>query len=132
LAQPAIITLPEGEPIPIVPGNPVTRPQGVTLDSEGSAYPGQPGVAAPGLFGAATPGGPFSGLDHAAVGDEFTLEQHLTGNGGAFDCVQHWRIVRISPTDEPWTGPTDLRLIGFAPQGAAGPDLQFWVDAHPA
>ena len=60
LAQPASITLPGGNAIPIVPGNPITQSGAVTLDSDGSTYPGQAGPAASLLWGAANPGGPFA------------------------------------------------------------------------
>lgn len=133
LAQPATITLPASNAIPIVPGNPITEPQSVTLDSDGSTYPGQASNAASLLWGASTPGGPFSGLDRLAVGQVVTLRQTLRTPSGPFDCIQHWRIVRLfTPPVKPWTEPTLLRLVGFAPHGQAGPTVQFYVDAVPA
>jgi hypothetical protein len=132
LAQPATITLPDGHAVPIVPGNPITQPQSVTLDSDGSTYPGQASTAASLLWGAATDGGPFSGLDAAAVGDTITLHQAASA-ASPVDCTQQWRIVRIfTPPVAPWSEPTLLRLVGFAPQGASGPNVQFYVDAVPA
>lgn len=134
LAQPATITLPGGDAIPIVRGNPISEPDGITLDSEGATYPGQAGPAASLFWGAATEGGPFAGLDHAAVGDVVTLRQTVdAGNAGATDCVQHWRIVRIfEPPVRTWTEPTLLRLVGFTPHGSLGPTVRFYVDAVPA
>lgn len=132
LAQPVSIALPGGHAIPIVPGNPITMPNSVTLDSDGSTYPGQASNAASLLWGAATKGGPFLGLDRIAIGKVITLRQTTRGPDG-FDCVQHWRTVRISgPSLKPWTERTLLRLVGFMPHGAAGPTVQFYVDAVPA
>jgi hypothetical protein len=133
LAQPTTITPPTGHAIPIVPGNPITRPQSVTLDSDGSTSPGQASNAASLLWGASTPSGPFSGLDHLALGQLITLRQTLRTAAAGSECIQHWRIVRIfTPPVKPWTETTLLRLVGFTPHGQAGPTVQFYVDAVPA
>lgn len=135
LAQPATVTLPTGDTTSIVPGNPITRPDAVTLDSDGSTYPGQAGAngAASLLWGSDAPGGPFAGLHGLAVGQVITLRQTIRSSTETSDCVQHWRIIRrFTPPIPPWTEPTLLRLVGFTPHGTLGPTAQFYVDAVPA
>jgi hypothetical protein len=128
LAQPVTITLPDGRSAAIIPGNPITQPGGVTLDADGSS-PGLPGSAASLLWGAATDRGPFSGLDRAVTGEMITLRQDVPG----YECTQQWRIVRVfTPPSVPSSERPLLRLVGFTPQGASGPNVQFYVDAVPA
>jgi hypothetical protein len=136
LAQPATITLPSGNTFAIRPGNPITAPNDVTLDGDGSA-PGTVSdpsvvggqVANSLLWGAATPNGPFAGLDHVAVGSTITLDQTQPS-----PCTQNWRVVSITSPDaqnSPASRPS-LTLVGFQPTDGGGPNVLFYVDAVPA
>ena len=136
LAQPATITLPAGNTFAIRPGNPITAPNDVTLDGDGSApgtvsdpsvVGGQPANSL--LWGAATPNGPFADLDHVAVGSTITLDQTQPS-----PCRQDWRVVSITSPDAQ-NGPTSrpsLTLVGFQPTNGGGPNVLFYVDAVPA
>jgi hypothetical protein len=125
LAQPATLTLPNGSSVPIEPGNPLTAPQRVTLDGDGS-LPGEVSTAASLLWGASTPGGPFADLDDASPGDRLVLRQ-----GGEPECVQRWRITRVATSNTASPSRPMLRLVAFAPS-AGGPAAELYVDAVPA
>jgi hypothetical protein len=125
LAQPATITLPDGNDIPILPGNTLTAPQSVTLDGDGSP-PGDSGTAASLLWGAATDGGPFAGLESASAGDTVILRQ-----AAPTECVQRWRVTQVVTSQDSLTPNRPvLRLVGFAPTDA-GPTTMFYVEAVP-
>jgi hypothetical protein len=125
LEEPVTITLPSGASMPIVPGNRLTAPEGITLDGDG-APPGEQGTGASLLWGRATDGGPFAGLQNTSPGDVVTLHQ-----AAPIECTQRWRVVQVVASQELLT-PTRpvLRLVGFAPN-AAGPDAPFYVEAVP-
>jgi hypothetical protein len=125
----------EGRTLPIVPGNPITKPSDVTLDSMGV----MPGAADPQggsvlLWGAATAGGPFAGLDRAAIGAAVTLTQSdpsYRGPGQGLSCTQQWKVAAIGTAPIVDSHPV-LRLVGFAPHGASGPETLFYADLVPA
>jgi hypothetical protein len=125
LAQPVTITLPDGNSIPIVPGNTLTEPERVTLDGDGS-LPGDSGTAASLLWGAATDAGPFAGLQNASPGDTVILRQVAST-----ECIQRWRVIQIVTSQDALTPSRPvLRLVGFTPN-ASGPIVQYYVEAVP-
>jgi len=128
--------LPSGETFVIRPGSPISAPNDVTLDGDGSA-PGtvrDPTVvggqaASSLLWGAATPNGPFAALNHIAIGSTITLDQTQPRR-----CTQRWRVVSIlSPDaqDRKPSPPPSLTLVGFQPTKGGGPNVMFDVDAVP-
>jgi hypothetical protein len=141
LAQPATITLPNGRSYDIPDhGDPMSTPNAVTLDGDGSA-PGR-GDANGGaslLWGSTNPGGPFTGIDHLQVGDSVVLRQGYPmseGKPGAY-CEQHWSVtsvftplVRYNPPQRPWgVDPArNLVLVGFSPHPGPGPTETVYVD----
>jgi hypothetical protein len=136
LTQPATITLPSGRTFAIRPGDPITAPNDVTLDGDGSppgavhdpsVVGGQAAISL--LWGATTPNGPFAGLDRVAVGATFTLDQAQPR-----PCLQHWRVASILGPNAHGSRlplPT-LALVGFQPTNGGGPNILFYVVAVPA
>ncbi len=137
LRQPISITLPGEPPAAIVPGNPLTRPDAVTLDGDGSTDPGNLGYAQGAstlLWGALNtefdPHSPFVGLRSIKPGQIVTIAQR-----GSPSCVQHWRVTAVmgpalfqhSRTAGP---PLQLVLTGFSPDATRSPEI--YATAVPA
>jgi hypothetical protein len=137
LAQPATIMLPSGETFVIRPGSPISAPNDVTLDGDGSApgtvrdpsvVGGQPARSL--LWGAAAPNGPFAALNRIGTGSTITLDQTQPR-----PCTQQWRVVSVlgpDAHDRSTSPPPWLTLVGFQPTKRGGPNVMFYVDAVPA
>jgi hypothetical protein len=135
LVQPTTITLPNGRTFPIPAGDPMTRPDDVTIDGDGATNIGSsPQGAASLLWGSAARGRAFAGLDKIKIGSTVTLTQAATPS-----CIQHWRVVAVA-ADNAIVGVSTpvanarpaLTLVGFEPGRAGnGPNALFDVLTTP-